>query len=254
MSYKVVTFKERPDLYDLQKQICGKAFPEFLYYSEIAAKTWEKMIAYFEEYQLLLLHEERIMAVINCMPMNLDIPDNELPEEAFNWGMEKGIKDFEAGKKINAALGIQIIIPAEYQGKGLSSIAAQELKNMCIRMGIKRLIIPIRPTLKSKYPINDIDKYIKWKNKDGLPFDPWLRVHVRKNAKIINACKKAVEINGTVNQWETWTNMKFPESGKYVVEGALCPVVINREKTWELILSRMFGFLTAILEKGKMFA
>ena len=48
--------------------------------------------------------------------------------------------------------------------------------------------------------------------------------------------------------------MKFPESGKYVVEGALCPVVINREKTWELILSRMFGFLTAILEKGKMFA
>lgn len=230
MNYKVVTFKERPDLYDLQEHICGKAFPEFLYYSEIAAKTWEKMIAYFKEYQLLLLHEEQIVAVINCMPMNLDIPDNELPEEAFNWGMEKGIKDFEAGKKMNAALGIQIIIPAEFQGKGLSSIATQELKNMCIKMGIKRLIIPIRPTLKSKYPINDIDKYIKWKNKDGLPFDPWLRVHVRKNAKIINACKKAVEIKGTVNQWETWTNMKFPESGKYVVEGALCPVVINRKK------------------------
>jgi len=52
----------------------------------------------------------------------------------------------------------------------------------------------------------------------SLPFDPWLRVHVRKNAKIINVCKKAVEIKGTVNQWETWTNMKFPESGKYVVE------------------------------------
>jgi hypothetical protein len=27
--------------------------------------------------------------------MNLDIPDEELPEEAFNWGIEKGIKDFE---------------------------------------------------------------------------------------------------------------------------------------------------------------
>ena len=130
MNYKVVTFKERPDLYDLQEHICGKAFPEFLYYSEIAAKTWEKMIAYFKEYQLLLLHEEQIVAVINCMPMNLDIPDNELPEEAFNWGMEKGIKDFEAGKKMNAALGIQIIIPAEFQGKGLSSIATQELKNI----------------------------------------------------------------------------------------------------------------------------
>jgi len=52
---------------------------------------------------------------------------------------------------------------------------------------------------------------------------------VRKNAKIINACKKAVEIKGTVKEWEAWTNMKFPESGEYVVEGALCPVVIDRE-------------------------
>ena len=229
MNYIVVNFKDRPDLYEIQNDICGKAFPEFLYYSEVANKYWEKMIAYYGEYQLLLLLEDQIIAVINCMPMNLDILDDELPEEAFNWGMEKGIKDFEAGKEINAVLGVQIIIPEEYQGKGISSIAVEELKNMCVKMRIQRLIIPIRPTLKSKYPINDIDTYIKWKNKDGLPFDPWLRVHVKKNAKIIKACKKAIEIRGTVNQWETWTKMKFPESGEYVVEGALCPIVIDRE-------------------------
>ncbi len=41
MNYKVVNFKERPDLYELQDDICGKAFPEFLYYSEIANKYWE---------------------------------------------------------------------------------------------------------------------------------------------------------------------------------------------------------------------
>jgi hypothetical protein len=35
------------------------------------------------------------------MPMNLDIHDEELPDEAFNWGMEKGIEDFESGKEIN---------------------------------------------------------------------------------------------------------------------------------------------------------
>ena len=229
MNYKVANFKERPDLYDLQEDICGKAFPVFLYYSDIAAKYWEKMIAYYKEYQLLLLEEDQIMAVINCMPMNLDIADEALPHEAFNWGIEKGIKDIEAGKEINAAMGVQIVIPEEYQGKGISSIAAEELKNMCLKMGIKRLIIPIRPTLKSKYPLNDIDNYIKWKTKDGLPFDPWLRVHVRKDAKIIKACKKAVEIRGTVKEWETWTNMKFPESGEYVVDGALCPVIIDRE-------------------------
>ena len=135
MNCKVVNFKERPDLYDSQNDICGKAFPEFLYYSEIADKYWEKMIAYYKEYQLLLLDEDRIIAVINCIPMNLDISDEALPEEAFNWGIEKGVKDFEAGKEINAVMGVQIVIPEECQGKGISSMAAEELKSMCVKMG-----------------------------------------------------------------------------------------------------------------------
>lgn len=229
MNYKVVSFKERPDLYDLQEEICGKAFPTFLYYSETAINTWEKMIEYYKEYQLLLLHNDKIVCIFNCMPMNWNFSDEELPEEAFEWGLEKELKDFEAGKEINAALGVQIIIPKEYQGKGISSIAVAEIKAMCVKMGIRKLIIPIRPTLKSKYPINDIDNYINWKNEKGLPFDPWLRVHVKQKGKIIGTCTNAVEIRGTVEQWEKWTNMKFPESGMYVVEGALCPININSE-------------------------
>jgi len=114
MHYKIVNFKQRPDLYDSQEEICGKAFPIFLYYSEIIDSTWDKMIEYYQEYQLLLLNDEEIICVFNCMPMNLDFSDEELPEDAFEWGMEKGIRDFEDGKEINAALAIQIIIPKEY--------------------------------------------------------------------------------------------------------------------------------------------
>ena len=74
-----------------------------------------------------------------------------------------------------------------------------------------------------------MDHYIKWKNENDLPFDPWIRVHVKQKGKIIGTCTNAVEIKGTVEQWEKWTNIKFPESGMYVVEGALCPVMIDRE-------------------------
>ena len=72
MNYKVVNFKERPDLYDLQNDICGRAFPVFLYYSEIAERYWDKMIRYYKEYQLLLLDEDKILAVINFIPMHLE--------------------------------------------------------------------------------------------------------------------------------------------------------------------------------------
>ena len=35
-------------------------------------------------------------------------------------------------------------------------------------------------------------------------------------------------IVGTVADWERWTDMRLPDSGSYVVPGALQPVVIDR--------------------------
>jgi hypothetical protein len=39
-----------------------------------------------------------------------------------------------------------------------------------------------------------------------------------------------MRIPGTVAQWEDWTGLAFPESGWYVVPGALVPVEIDRER------------------------
>ena len=37
-------------------------------------------------------------------------------------------------------------------------------------------------------------------------------------------------VAGTVAEWEEWTDMALPESGAYVVPGALVPVEIDRER------------------------
>jgi hypothetical protein len=71
---------------------------------------------------------------------------------------------------------------------------------------------------------------MRWQHGDGLPFDPWLRVHVRCKGRVVKVCSNAVEIKGSVAQWEKWTKMTFPESGEYVVDGALCPVAIDRQR------------------------
>ena len=38
------------------------------------------------------------------------------------------------------------------------------------------------------------------------------------------------DLVGTVARWEQWTGMRFPDSGPYVVPGALQPVRIDRDK------------------------
>ena len=37
-------------------------------------------------------------------------------------------------------------------------------------------------------------------------------------------------VRGSVADWESWTGMAFPESGRYVVPQATQPVVIDRER------------------------
>lgn len=230
MDLTVVTFNQRPDLFDQQEQICGRAFPEFLYYSDTAAAFWEKMISFHDAFQFMLLSQDQVAAVINCLPLDLDMPLGALPDNAFDWAFEKSIKDYEDGKKPNAAVGVQIVVSEAYQGMGVSGTAVAALKKACSRKGLEKIVIPVRPTLKSRYPLQSMEDYICWKRDDGLPFDPWLRVHVQCKAGIVKVCGHAVEIKGTVAQWEKWTKMVFPQSGEYVVDGALCPVSIDREQ------------------------
>ena len=96
--------------------------------------------------------------------------------------------------------------------------------------GFNNLVAPVRPNQKSKYPLTSIDDYITWKTDEGLPFDAWLRVHVRAGARIIKPCHQAMIIRGTRAEWEEWTGLKFPQSGGYVVPGALNPMEMDVEK------------------------
>jgi hypothetical protein len=74
-----------------------------------------------------------------------------------------------------------------------------------------------------------MERYARWTNDDGLPVDPWIRVHARMGAQILAVAPRTLAIRGTVAQWERWTEMRFPDSGPYVVPGALQPVVVDRD-------------------------
>jgi hypothetical protein len=48
---------------------------------------------------------------------------------------------------------------------------------------------------------------------DGSPFDPWIRVHTQMGARIGPAIPRSLQITGTVGEWESWTELRFPETG-----------------------------------------
>ena len=121
------------------------------------------------------------------------------------------------------------VMEREAKGEGVSSLVLKEMAAIAKAKGFQYVTIPVRPSLKSQYPLTPIDHNIKWRREDGLPFDHWLCVHERFGGKIVKVCHESMRIPGTISDWEQWTGLRFFESGDYVIEGALNPVKIDLE-------------------------
>lgn len=230
IQYEVISLAERYDLFEVQDEICEKAWPEFMLHDPIANANWMKFIEAYKENQLLIMNDDQILCIANSVPLYYDGTIDDLPDEGWDWGVEKSISDLAAGITPNMILGIQIVVNKNYQGKGLSAIAVKEMAALGREQGYKKLIIPVRPSEKHKYPLIPMEDYIKWQNAESLPFDAWLRVHVRLGGKIIKPCEKAMYIPGTIAEWQAWTGLAFPGSGAYTVPGALCPIIMNQKE------------------------
>ena len=72
--------------------------------------------------------------------------------------------------------------------------------------GYRAVIACVRPTHKVHYPLIPIEAYAAWMRDDGLPFDPWIRLHVRLGGRIGRASRG---------------------SGECLPEGAASPVAID---------------------------
>lgn len=228
MDYKVL--RDIPNHIALQDTVSLPQWPEFMLHDPVCEENWVKMFDYFQDYQFSLSYDDEIIGIGNCLPFYWDKSIDELPDEGWDWVFEKAISDHEKGLKPNMLNGLQIVVNGKWQGKGISTMVLKEMSTIGAEKGFNKVTIPVRPSLKSKYPLTSIDNYINWKRDDGLPFDPWLRVHARFGGKIIKPCHEAMRIPGRIQEWEKWTGMTFPESGEYVVNGALNPIVISLEE------------------------
>jgi hypothetical protein len=76
------------------------------------------------------------------------------------------------------------------------------MRSLAEERDMHSLVAPVRPTLKSAYPLTPFERYVGWKRADGAPFDPWLRVHHRLGAEFLEIMPKALVVTGTVSKWE----------------------------------------------------
>ena len=230
MSYTYVTLAQRPELEAEMPRLHSESWPEFILNDPTAIRYWGSLFATFADFQYVLCDEGgAALAAGHTIPFTWDGTAEGLPA-GWDAVLEQGFYDYEQSRAPTALCGLSIVIAPGLQGKGLSESMARTMKEMAAQHGLRDLVIPLRPSLKSRYPLISMQEYMQWKQEDGAPFDPWLRIHWRLGAKVVCIAPLSMVISETVGKWEEWTGMYFPESGEYTVPGALSPVVIDRER------------------------
>lgn len=229
--FQLISPHDLADYRDRAGDIGVASWPEFMMHDSVANEHWHELFERFSEYQFGLLDTEhnRMAAMGNSLPFHWDQDVSELPEGGWDWVFVKAVEDHKSGIPPTIQSAIQIAIHPEYQSQGLSTRMVRGMRAIAQSRGFKYLVAPVRPNQKNKYPLIGIDDYIKWTNAEGLPFDPWLRVHARLGARIIKPCHEVMTIRGTRAEWEEWTGMKFPQTGRYIVPDALNPMEMDVE-------------------------
>lgn len=222
------TLSEKSHLRGALDDINKEAWPAFMLNWE--CKEWAHLYSTFADYQILLLtDDDDIMAYGHTIPIYWDESLELIPDDLATI-IKRAVRTHNHNKKPNLLVALAAVVSDNHKGKGLSYEVVKAMKDMALAHDILDVMIPVRPTLKSKYPLIPLKQYTLWENDEKTSFDPWLRVHRKLGGKVLKTAEKSITITGCISQWESWTNTRIPGSGEYVFEGTLNSVLIDTKK------------------------
>ncbi|WP_167883067.1 GNAT family N-acetyltransferase [Leptospira barantonii] len=230
MEFHYLTFQE-----SLRSGFSESAFeldvwPTFLNQDSIGNEYYAFIVKEFSNLHCLAVTKENEVAGTGkILPFYWDGTWEGLPK-GWDEAVLKSAQDWKTKTVCNSASAWSIEIKKEFRGTGLSHSILSELKKNAMSLNISNLFACVRPNQKENFPFESMEEYLERKRPDGFSEDPWVRVHEKAGGKRIRIEERSMYVSGSVEQWETWTQMKFPESGSFAIPGALVPVGIDREK------------------------
>lgn len=227
MVLHVVRLSDRPELLE-PLEAMETSWPEFMFHDPMAHLYFSRAsLQAFSDYILVGLDADDAVAA-----KGYSIPiagwDDDFPDDGWDGAVVRGLMGRLAGRTPNVVSAIEISIRPDLQGRGHSRRMVEAMIANTRDLGFDELVAPVRPNGKAD-PREPMERYARRTRDDGLPVDPWLRIHVRAGGTIEKVAARSMVIPGTVDEWRHRTGLPFDESGPVEVPGALAPVLCDVE-------------------------
>jgi len=221
------TTDQRPDLPGVPSR---DVWPEYNLHGDVVNALWHRLFEEVPHLQSVGWDDtaDEVLVEANTVACVWDGTDADLGP-GIDAMLQRAFDDLSAGRPPTTlcALAAQIVPTA--RSRGLAAEALRQMRRVAAAHGLTTLIAPVRPSAKEHHPLTTIDDYVTWHRDDGLPFDPWMRVHARIGARMGPVAPRSMRITGTVAEWESWTGLALPASGTYVFPRGLAPLEVDRE-------------------------
>lgn len=227
---RYVSLADRPDLVTAMWRM-GNDWPEFMLHDSLGDVFFGRLPEVFPQWQQLLLDDAgEVVGKVNAIPFPWDGSDDDLPDRGWGAVMERGFGAQQRGITPTAVSLLEARLVPTLLGGGRSREMLEAMGERAVAAGLFDLFGPVRPTHKHEAPYASMADYSVATRGDGLPADPWLRVHVRMGGRIVKVAPCSMVIPGMLREWREWTGMPFDESGDVVVPFACNPVHVSLEQ------------------------
>jgi hypothetical protein len=209
-AYRVYSVAQRHEARRQAEETDAVAHPAFMLHTDLRP-YWSTVYREFPEYQIVLRDNvtDNHLAHGNMVPLHLGGADEELPGTAVEM-VEQALRDKRDGRPPTVLGALQAVVHPKYQGRGMSAETLRAMAGVAGQHGFWSLFAPIRPSRKAQTPLTPFDQYVETLRSDGLPMDPWQRVHVRLGATPAGIAERWLTVRATVGEWSWWTGTPSP--------------------------------------------
>ena len=126
-----------------------------MYHDPVSDDYWMRQYEEFADLQLYLVDDDdRLLAESNAVPVPFGPAD--LPDEGWDAALAQAFE----GRAAEAVSAIAIVIGVEQRGRGLSKTMLDGMRKAVAARGLEDLVAPVRPSLKHRYPLTPIERYV----------------------------------------------------------------------------------------------
>ena len=226
----ITTFAERPEYLERAFEF-EDSWPTFLLHDRVADAHYGRVLPTFPDLCAIATEDGAPVARAFAIPfaLNTEARGGRLPDSGWDRVLLWGMADQARGAAPDAVSALEVTIAVGHQGRGLSKRMLSAMRSAAEARGFEDLFAPVRPSAKHLEPHTPMDEYAVRVRADGLPEDPWLRVHARVGATIEKVAPTSMAVVGTPEEWREWTGLPFDTTGPVQVPGALVPVHLDAE-------------------------